>query len=71
MPKVNKRVLKKSVYTAFSRLVSVGLASGAGSIVKQLTGGDGILGWSVAILMAIGSLCLTTYFDYKRDTGDD
>jgi hypothetical protein len=63
---INKKLFRRSLWSSFSRLVGVGLGSGAGSIIHQMVG-DGMQGWGLALFMAIGSFVLMLYAEYERE----
>jgi len=66
MPKINKKVLKKSLWGSLSRVIGVGLGAGAGSLIHQLVGG-GFSGWGAALGMAIASFFLMWFAEYERE----
>lgn len=65
-PKLNKKALRKSLLSSFSRLIGVGLGAGAGSLIHQLIGG-GVSGWGLACSMAIVSFALMWFAEYERE----
>lgn len=66
MKRPDRRAFKRSFLTSFARLIGVGLAAGAGTLIKSLVG-DGFHGWALAIGMAIVSFVLMWYAEYKKE----
>jgi len=66
MPKVNKKILRRSLWGSLSRVIGVGLGAGAGSLIHTLVGG-GFNGWGAASLMAITSFFLMWFAEYERE----
>lgn len=66
MRKLNKKALRRSIWSSLSRLIGVGLGAGAGSLIHQLIGG-GISGWGLAFGMAIASFALMLFAEYERE----
>lgn len=69
MKKLNKKALRRSVWSSLSRLIGVGLGAGAGSLIHQLIGG-GFSGWGLAGAMAIASFALMLVAEYEREIDD-
>lgn len=68
MKQVDKKALRKSFFAAIAKLIGVGLAAGAGSLIHQLVGG-GFNGWGVALSFAIFSFGLLWFAEYERESG--
>jgi len=68
MPKLqlDKKAFKRSILSAFSKLVGVALGAGAGDMIHKLLGG-GFNGWSAALTMAGISLALMVFAEYERE----
>jgi len=68
MPKLqlDKKALKRSLLSAFSKLIGVALGAGAGDLIHRLVGG-GFSGWSVAAFLAISSFSLMLFAEYERE----
>ena len=64
--RLNKRVLKRALWSSFSRLIGVGLGAGAGSLIYKLIGG-GFQGWVIAAGMSAISFLLMTLAEYERE----
>lgn len=64
--RLNKRILKRALWSSFSRLIGVGLGAGAGSLIYKLIGG-GFHGWGIATVLALGSFVLMTFAEYERE----
>ncbi len=66
MKKLDKKALRRSIWSSLSRLIGIGLGAGAGGLIKQLVG-DGLQGWAAACGMAIASFVLMLYAEYERE----
>jgi uncharacterized membrane protein YccC len=66
---INKKALKRGLWASLSRLIGVGLGSGAGSLIHQLVGG-GFSGWGLAMTMAVVSFVLMLFAEYEKESGD-
>ena len=67
-PELNKRALKRAFLTSFARLIGVGIAAGAGSLIHQLVGG-GTFAWTVAVFMVLLSFTLMLFAEYEKERG--
>lgn len=67
MRKLDKKALKKSVWSSLSRVIGIGLSAGAGSMMHRMVG-DGLEGWSVALTMAGASFVLMCFAEYERES---
>lgn len=67
MKKINKRALRRSMWGSLSRVISVALGAGAGSMIHRAVG-ESLSGYSVASLMAISSFALMWFSEYERET---
>lgn len=65
-PHLNKRAFKRSMLSAISRLIGVGLAASSGDLVHRLAG-NGFSGWSAALIMASISFILMAAAEYERE----
>ncbi len=63
---LDRKALRRSMWSGVSRLIGVGLGAGAGSLIHQLVGG-GTTGWGVAVTMAVVSLILMIFAEYERE----
>lgn len=68
MRNLDKKALRRSIWSSLSRLIGVGLGAGAGSLIKQLVG-DGFTGWATACGMALISFALMLFAEYEREIG--
>ena len=66
MNKLDKKVLKRSIWSSLSRVIGIGLSAGAGSMIHRMVG-DGLEGWGLASVMAIASFVLMTFAEYERE----
>lgn len=64
---VDKKALRRSFWGSLSRVIGVGLAFSAGSLIHQLAA-DIISGWSAAITMAACSFILIWFAEYERES---
>lgn len=64
---LNRKALKKSLWSSLSRVIGIGLSAGAGSLIHRMVG-DGMEGWSIAVIMAIASFALMWFAEYERET---
>jgi hypothetical protein len=64
--KVDKKALKRSIWSSLSRVIGIGLSAGAGSMIHRMVG-DGLEGWSIASVMAIASFLLMCFAEYERE----
>jgi hypothetical protein len=63
---MDKKALKRSVWSSLSRVIGIGLSAGAGSMIHRMVG-DGMQGWTVASSMAIASFVLMAFAEYERE----
>jgi hypothetical protein len=63
---LNKRALRRAVWTSFARLVGVGFGAGAGSLIYNLLGGR-TTGWIVAVPMVMISFMLMMFAEYEKE----
>ena len=66
MKTLDRKALRKSIWSSISRLIGVSLGAGAGSLIYQLIGG-GFNGWGAALGLAIISLVLVIFSEYERE----
>jgi hypothetical protein len=66
MKHIDKKALKRSIWSSLSRVIGIGLSAGAGSMIHRMVG-DGMEGWSIACTMAIASFILMTFAEYERE----
>lgn len=68
MPKLqlDKKALKRSLLSAFSKLIGVALGAGAGDMIHRMVG-NGFSGWGTALLMASASFSLMLFAEYERE----
>lgn len=64
--RVNKRALRRAIWTSLSRLIGVGLGAGAGSLIYNLVGG-GFHGWGVALALVFVSFFLIAFAEYEKE----
>lgn len=64
----NKKALKRSLWSSLSKVIGVGLAAGAGSMIHKMIG-DKLEGWEFAGLMILVSFLLMLYSEYERELG--
>lgn len=69
MNPLDRKALKRSVWSSLSRVIGIGLSVGAGSMIHTLLG-DGIKGWGVAVTMALASFLLMCFAEYERETNN-
>lgn len=65
-PKFNKKAFRRSFWAATSRVVSVFLAAGSGSIVKEAFGNQ-LAGLGFAATMAVTALAMMWFAEYERE----
>ena len=65
---MNRRALKKAMWSSTARLISTALAAGSGSLIHHLLGDD-LRSWSVALGMAIMSFGMMFYATYRFEEG--
>ena len=65
MKKLNRHV-RRSFLAAVSRLFSVALAAGAGSMLFNMVG-TSVFAWPIAVSIAIGSFLLLWFVEYERE----
>lgn len=71
MRKPNKRALRKSVWAAISKLVSVMLAAGAGSLIYHLIGTSSTaLSIDLAIIFSVAAFFLIWFAEYEKENDD-
>ena len=68
MKRVNRKALRKSVWSSISRLIGIMLGAGAGVMFKQLLG-TGAVGLSVALMLAAVSFGFMLFAEYERENG--
>lgn len=64
--KVDRKALRRSIWSSISRLIGVGLGAGAGGLIHQLVG-DGFSGWTVAAMLASASFIFMLVAEYERE----
>lgn len=64
---VDKKALRRSFWGSLSRVIGVGLAFSAGSLIHQLAP-DIVSGWTAAITMAATSFMLIWISEYERES---
>jgi hypothetical protein len=64
---LNKRALRRAVWTSCARLIGVGFGAGAGSLIYRLVGGANAVGWAIAVPMVIVSFTLMTFAEYEKE----
>lgn len=62
----DKKALRRSFWGSLSRVIGVGLAFSASSLIHQLAP-DALSGWTAAIGMAIGSFFMIWIAEYERE----
>ena len=65
-PKLDKKALRRSIWSSLSRLIGTGLSAGAGSLLYHLVG-SGFSGWGLACGMAAVSFFLMLFAEYRRE----
>ena len=65
-PTLDKKAFRRSILSSISRLIGVGLGAGAGDIIHRMVG-NGINGWSVALILAAASFILMAIAEYERE----
>lgn len=65
-PKLDRKALRRSIWSSMSRLIGVGLGAGAGDIIHKLVGG-GFNGWSLALMLAGASFVFMLIAEYERE----
>ena len=63
---MDKKALKKSIWSSLSRVIGIGLSAGAGSMIHRMVG-DGLEGWGLASAMALASFVFMTFAEYERE----
>ena len=64
---INKRILRRSFWGAFGRLLGVMLGAGAGSLLYQTLGGTSGLSIGLASILAIVGFLLIWFAEYERE----
>lgn len=65
-PSFNKKAFRRSFWSSTSRVISVFLAAGSGSIVKEAFGNQ-LAGLGFAATMAVASLVIMWFAEYERE----
>lgn len=63
---MNKKALKKAGWSSMSKVVGIILATGAGTIVRDLVG-DNIKRMGVCVALALTAWAITLYAEYRRE----
>jgi hypothetical protein len=63
---INRKAAKLALLSAIARLFGVALGAGAGSLIYNLVGGK-LVGWPIAMTMAILSFFLLLFVEYERE----
>ena len=66
MRKLDRKALRRSIWSSISRFIGIGLGAGAFGMIKQLVG-DGLSGWGVACGMTVTSFILMLFAEYERE----
>lgn len=66
MAEINKKILKRSLWSAIAKLISVMLGAGAGSLLYRIIGG-GFSGISTALALAVISFLLLWFVEYEKE----
>lgn len=64
---MDKKVLKRSFWGAFGRLIGVMLGAGAGSLLYQTIGSASTLSIGLASLLAFAGFILIWFAEYERE----
>jgi O-antigen/teichoic acid export membrane protein len=68
MRNLDKKALRRSIWSSFSRVIGIGLSAGAGSMIHKLVGNN-LEGWGLASAMAICSFAFMAFAEYEREKG--
>jgi O-antigen/teichoic acid export membrane protein len=66
MRNLDRKALRRSIWSSLSRVIGIGLSAGAGSMIHRMVG-DGLEGWGLASVMAIVSFALMAFAEYERE----
>lgn len=64
---VNKRALRKALWSSLSRVIGITLGVASASIIQKLMG-ERLENWHTALAMAIASFALMWFAEYERET---
>jgi hypothetical protein len=71
IPTTNNKALRRSFWSALGRLVGVGMAAGAGSLLYQIIGSSTTLAVGVAIALSVAGFFVIWFVEYERENIDD
>lgn len=69
MKPLNKTAFRRAMWGSLSRVIGVILATGAGSVIRDLVG-DNLQKVGVCVLLALTAWVLMLYAEYERERGE-
>lgn len=69
MKQLNKRAFRRAMWASLSRVIGVVLATGAGTIVRDVAG-DNLQKIGVCAFLALTAWAFMLYAEYARESGD-
>lgn len=64
---INKKALRKSLWSSLSRVIGITLGVASASIIQRLMG-NRLENWHTVLLMAIASFALMWFAEYERES---
>ena len=67
MRRPDKKILRRSFWGAFGKLIGVMLGAGAGSLLYQILGGTSGLSITIASVLAVVGFLLIWFAEYEKE----